>query len=104
MFEYFTGPVGVSPEKAERILADDLLLTDPGSRYGYEPQKAIELWSEVQEKLFHLSEAAMGGDVFGSGGVWMLLQDAWLRAASYAGMPRSAQGESNKPMFTGPRL
>jgi uncharacterized protein YoxC len=77
--EYLTGPVGVSLEEAERIMADsDLLLNDPGSRYGYEPEEAMKMWGEAQEKLYHLSEVAT--EVFGIG-VSVLLQDAWLRAA-----------------------
>jgi hypothetical protein len=77
--EYLTGPVGISLEEAEQILADDdLFLNDPGSRYGYEPEEAIKVWGEAQEKLYHLSEVAT--EVFGIG-VSVLLQDAWLRAA-----------------------
>jgi hypothetical protein len=64
MFEYLIGPVGVSPEEAEPILDDDdLFLTNPGTRYGYEPRDAIRVWAEAQVKLNHLSEAASNGDV-----------------------------------------
>jgi hypothetical protein len=77
--EYLTGPVGVSPEEAERILADDdLFLTDPGSRYGLEGEEAIRVWGEAQEKLHHLAEVA--GEVFGNVGVLMLLDNAAERA------------------------
>ena len=81
MFEYLIGPVGVSPEEAERILDDDdLFLTHPGTRYGYEPRDAIRVWAEAQGKLNHLSEAASNGDVLGNTGVSMLLWDAASRA------------------------
>jgi hypothetical protein len=80
--EYLILKVGVSPEEAELIMADDdLFLTDPGSRYGFEAQKAAEIWAEAQEKLHGLSEAPLEGEVFGNVGVSMLLDDACLRAA-----------------------
>lgn len=79
---YLTEKVGVSPEEAERILADDdLFLTGPGSRYGFAAEEAIQVWGEAQEKLYHLSEAAWEGEVFGNVGVSMLLSDATSRAA-----------------------
>lgn len=81
-FDYLTEKVDVSPEEAERILADeDLFLIPPGTRYGYEPQEAMEVWAEAQDKLNHLSEAASDGDLFGNVGVSMLLWDAASRAA-----------------------
>jgi hypothetical protein len=80
--EYLIEKVGVSPEEAERIMADDdLFLSDPGSRCGYEPEEAAEIWAEAQDKLLHLAEAASEGELFDNMGVSMLLDDAFLRAA-----------------------
>ena len=78
---YLTEKVGVSPEEAEQILADDdLFLTYPSCRYGFEAKEAIRVWGEAHERLNHLSEAAWQGDVFGNVGVSMLLSDAAERA------------------------
>jgi hypothetical protein len=80
--EYLIEKVGVSPEEAERIMDDDdLFLTDPSSRLGFEAEAAAEIWAEAQEKLHGLSEASSEGEVFGNVGVSMLLDDAYLRAA-----------------------
>jgi hypothetical protein len=60
-YAYLTGPVGGSPEEAERILEDaDLFLTPPGTREGFEPEEAVRVWSEAQERLFHIAEAQAG--------------------------------------------
>ena len=80
--EYLTGPVvGISPEEAELIMADDdLFLTYPESRYGYEPEEAAKIWDEAQDKLVHLLEAQIAGDIFGNVGISLLLDDAVQRA------------------------
>jgi hypothetical protein len=79
--EYVTGPVGVSLEEAEQILADDdLFLTDPGSRYGFDSdEEDARVWGEAQEKLQHLADAAWNGAIFENEGVAMLLSDAASR-------------------------
>jgi hypothetical protein len=79
---YLTEKVGMSPEEAEQVLADDdLFLTHPGVRSGFEAEEAVRVWDEAHEKLQNLHEAAWNGDVFGNEGVSMLLGDAARRAA-----------------------
>src|SRR5919112_2088665 len=96
MIEYLTGPVGVSPEEAEQIMADDdLFLSDPGSRCGYEPEEAAKVWAEAQDKLLHLAEAASEGELFDNMGVSMLLNNAWLRAAELC---RRGVGRAGGPL------
>ena len=48
---------------------------------GFEAEEAVQVWDEAQEKLFHLSAAQWGGEIFGDNvGVSMLLSDAASRA------------------------